>query len=639
MCADSIPSAPSESPRAGNGIQEDRRIERTVARGYTPRPMRFLPCFLLALPMVLSGCTATRVNPQLEAEVQHYLDGYNVRYQELSTASNEAQWASNTHIVEGDDTNAKRTQVADEALAAFTGSTENIETARKFLARRDELGDLQVRQLERVLFLAGDNPQTIPDIVKARIAVENRQTEELYGFTFRLDGQEITPNQIDEGLREEKDLTKRRAIWEASKEVGKGLKEGLIELRRLRNESVRALGYSDFFGYMGSEYGMTTAELAAEIQQVNRELRPLFRELHTWTRYELARRYGQPVPDLIPAHWLPNRWGQDWSALVEVPGFDLDQGLEQKNAEWLVKQAESFYVSLGFPALPPVFWQKSSLYPLPENAGFKKNTHASAWHIDLDHDVRSLMSVEPNTEWYETTHHELGHIYYYLCYTNPRVPPLLREGANRAYHEAVGSLMGLAAMQPRFVATVGLASGGAQPDPMQILLQSALNYAVFIPWSAGTMFAFEKELYADELAPERWNARWWELVAKYQGIAPPAPRGEEFCDAATKTHINDDPAGYYDYALSYVLLFQLHDHIAREILHQDPRDTNYFGQQDVGAFLRTILTPGMSVDWKELLKEKTGSALSAQPMLRYFAPLMKWLKEQNKGRKATLAEI
>jgi len=601
--------------------------------------MRFLPCFLIALPMVLSGCAATQVNPELEAEADRYLAGYNATYQQLSTASNEAQWASNTHIVEGDDTNARCTQVTEEALAAFTGSAENIDTARQYLTRRDELGDIQVRQLERILFLAGDNPQTIPAIVKARIAVETRQTEELYGFTFRLDGQEITPNQIDEGLREEKDLTKRRAIWEASKEVGKGLRDGLIELRKLRNESVRALGYSDFFGYMASEYGMTTAQLAAEIQKVNRELRPLFRELHTWTRYELAKRYGQPVPDLIPAHWLPNRWGQDWSALVEVPGFDLDQGLKQKNAEWLVKQAESFYVSLGFQALPPVFWEKSSLYPLPESAGFKKNTHASAWHIDLDHDVRSLMSVEPNTEWYETTHHELGHIYYYLSYTNPRVPPLLREGANRAYHEAVGSLMGLAAMQPRFVATVGLASGGTPPDPIQILLQSALNYAVFIPWSAGTMFTFEKELYADELPPECWNARWWELVAKYQGIAPPAPRGEEYCDAATKTHINDDPAGYYDYALSYVLLFQLHDHIAREILHQDPRDTNYFGQQDVGAFLRTILTPGMSVDWKELLKEKTGSALSAQPMLRYFAPLMTWLKKENKGRKATLADI
>jgi peptidyl-dipeptidase A len=174
---------------------------------------------------------------------------------------------------------------------------------------------------------------------------------------------------------------------------------------------------------------------------------------------------------------------------------------------------------------------------------------------------------------------------------------------------------------------------------MQLLLKEALNYVVFIPWSTGTMFFFEKELYHDELAPERWNARWWELAAKYQGIAPPSPRGEQFCDPATKTHINDDPAGYYDYALSFVLLFQLHDHIAKKILHQDPRDTNYYGNAEVGAFLASILRPGMSVDWRELLREKTGEDLSARAMVDYFAPLSKWLAEQNRGRKSTLSAL
>jgi peptidyl-dipeptidase A len=603
-----------------------------------------LAALSLALAVTLSALSSACRAPEggaaaLEAEAQGFLAAYTARYQVLSSAASAAQWDVNTRIVEGDDTNDERARAADEALAAFTGSAENIAAARRFLGRRAELSELSVRQLERVLFLAGDNPATVADVVKARIAAETRQTKALYGYTFRLDGKELTPNQIDEGLRSEPDLARRRALWEASKEVGTELRSGLIELRRLRNECVRALGFPDFFAYMASEYGMTTAELAREIETVNRELRPLFRELHTWTRHELAQRYGEPVPDLIPAHWLPNRWGQDWSALVDVPGFDLDRALAGKSAEWLVRQAERFYVSLGFEPLPATFWETSSLYPLPEGAGFKKNTHASAWHIDLDRDVRSLMSVTPNTKWYETTHHELGHVYYYLCYTNPGVPPLLREGANRAYHEAVGSLMGLAAMQPRLVATIGLTSAGERPDAIQVLLQSALNYAVFIPWSAGTMFTFEKELYADELAPERWNARWWELVAKYQGIAPPTPRGEEFCDAATKTHVNDDPAGYYDYALSFVLMFQLHDHVAREVLRADPRDTDYYGRREVGDFLRRMLTPGMSVDWRELLVETTGRPLSAEPMLRYYAPLLEWLQKENAGRRATLPEL
>ena len=88
-----------------------------------------------------------------------------------------------------------------------------------------------------------------------------------------------------------------------------------------------------------------------------------------------------------------------------------------------------------------------------------------------------------------------------------------------------------------------------------------------------------------------------------------------------------------------MLLFQLHDHIAREILHEEPRDTSYFGRKDIGTFLKSILEPGASADWKELLVAKTGSPLNAKPMLRYFEPLMGWLKEQNKGRKSTLADL
>ena len=63
-------------------------------------------------------------------------------------------------------------------------------------------------------------------------------------------------------------------------------------------------------------------------------------------------------------------------------------------------------------------------------------------------DVRSLMSIEPNTRWWGTTLHELGHIYYYISYTNDSVPIILRGGANRAYHEAMGTLIGMASMQP-----------------------------------------------------------------------------------------------------------------------------------------------------------------------------------------------
>lgn len=600
------------------------------------RPTRFLVALAF---LVLLGGTSCRRATEIQMEAQSFLDGYTATYADLSYAAAQAEWESNTRIVEGDDTNAQRTRAANEALAAFTGSIENIETCRRLLAQREQLIPLQVRQLEVILYQAADKPQTVPELVRERIAAETEQVEKLYGFTYKIGGREVTTNRIDEILRSETDIRKRLRAWQSSKQVGPTLREGLEQLRRLRNQTVRALDYQDFFSYQVSDYGMSTKEMLALMDGLNRELRPLYRELHTYFRYQLAKKYKQPIPDLIPAHWLPNRWGQDWTALVSVQGFDLDGALRTKEPEWLVKQAERFYVSLGLASLPASFYQRSSLYPLPPDADYKKNNHASAWHLDLEQDIRSLMSVESNAEWYETTHHELGHIYYYISYTNPDVPLLLRSGANRAYHEAMGSLMGLAAMQPRFVATVGLVPEGTKPDPIQTLLKEALNYVVFIPWSAGVMTRFEHDLYADELSPDQWNQHWWKLKARYQGIAPPSPRDERYCDAATKTHINNDPAQYYDYALSNVLLFQLHDHIAREILGEDPHDTNYFGREEVGRFLDSIMRPGASVDWRKVLREKTGQDLSAEAMLRYFEPLMEWLREQNRGRTHTLPEL
>ena len=71
-----------------------------------------------------------------------------------------------------------------------------------------------------MLFFAGDNPATAANLVQARIAAETEQTEKLYGYTFRLGSQEITPNDIDRRLRESTDLAERQAAWEASKAIG-----------------------------------------------------------------------------------------------------------------------------------------------------------------------------------------------------------------------------------------------------------------------------------------------------------------------------------------------------------------------------------------------------------------------------------
>lgn len=597
--------------------------------------MKFTPILIALILLSIFGCSKSS---DLQQEVKSYLDNYNKEFQKYAYEWNKGEWALNTHIVEGDTITSKSAEAAQEQYAKFTGSKENIEKATEYLEHKDILTELQIKQLERVLYLAASNPQTVSELVKEKIIASTKQIELLFGFDFKLDGKSITPNEIDKLLKTENKLSERLKVWEASKEVGVVLKDGLVNLQRLRNKTVQALGYKDFFQYQVSDYGMTVDEMREVCEGMIKDIWPLYREIHTWARYTLAEKYGAEVPEMLPAQWLPDRWGQDWQGIAEAKGLNIDEQLKNYSAEWVVKKGEEFYVSLGFPNLPQSFWNLSSLYPVSPDSGFKKNTHASAWHMDFDKDVRSLMSVIPNTRWWSTSLHELGHIYYYISYSNPNVPIILREGANRGFHEAIGSMIGLASLQSPFLKEMGLMNQDYKIDNTQALLNEALDYIPFIPWSAGVMTEFEYELYSKNLPEDQFNKMWWELVKKYQGIISPNERGEMYCDAATKTHINDDAGQYYDYAIANVLLFQFHTYIASKILKQDPYATNYYGSKEVGKWMYDVLSPGATVDWRELLKESTGSEMSAKALVDYFEPLMKWLKEENKGRKYTLPE-
>jgi peptidyl-dipeptidase A len=595
--------------------------------------------YLTFFMVLLTSCS--NKEKQMQEEVQAYLDSYNKQYQKFYFESSKAEWTLNTKIIEGDSTANIASREASEKLAKFTGSKENSDKAEKYLKSSNILTDLQVRQLKKILYLAAGNPEAAEEIVKKKIKIEKELIEKLYGFNFKIDSKPTTTNEIDDILNNSSDLRKRLKVWNESKEVGKGLKTGVAEARDLRNKAVQALGYKDYFSYMVSDYNMSTQELKEVTKKMIIDAWPLYRELHTWARYELAKKYKQPVPEFIPAHWLTNRWGQDWKGIIKAEGLNIDSALKKKTAEWIVKEGELFYISLGFDELPASFYEKSSLYPLPEGAGYKKNNHASAWHMNLEHDIRSLMSVEPNTEWWQTALHELGHVYYFISYTNPDVPIILRDGANRGFHEAIGSQIGLAAMQKPFLKSFGLLpedTSQAGANDTLALLSEALDYIVFIPWSAGVMTEFEYELYSNNLPVDQYNKKWWELVKKFQGIVPPSVRGEEYCDAASKTHIVDDPAGYYDYAISNLLLFQFHEHIAKNILNQDPHATNYFGNKEVGKFLKDLMHPGATIDWREHLKNTIGSEMSAKAMVNYFEPLMHYLKRVNKGRTYTLPE-
>jgi peptidyl-dipeptidase A len=567
----------------------------------------------------------------IQERADHFLELVNAGYQALTRVQQEAQWLADTDVSPEHDAGS---EVAGKAFAAFNGNPALIREARELLAHRSELTELQTRQLDHCLLNAAEGPMTNPQLVADRVAAETAQASTLNGFQFRLGGTNVIANDIDRILRDSRNLDERRAAWEASKEDGKPLKPGLARLRDLRNRCAQELGHADYFALQVAGYGMTTDEMVRLNDEFLRELRPLYLQLHTWSKYQLAKRYGQPVPKRIPAHWLNNRWAQEWPGLVDA--VNLDRYFTNRAPEWITKTAEQFYVGMGFPHLPETFWTKSDLFPVKPGETRKKNAHASCWHLDLDHDIRALMSVEPDSWWFTTAHHELGHGYYFMAYTRPEVPPLLRTGANPAFHEGIGELIGMASVQTPYLDQLGVLPADYKEDQTATLVDFALEHGIpFMFFSSGTMTHWEADVYAKGLPLGDWNKRWWQHVADFQGVEPPGgpgSRGEEWCDAATKTHINDNPCYYYSYAIATVLKFQFHDYIARHILHQPPQHCSYAGNKDVGDFLRKMLSAGATRDWRQLLRDTTGEELSTRAMKEYFAPLMAWLEEQNKGR-------
>ena len=146
------------------------------------------------------------------------------------------------------------------------------------------------------------------------------------------------------------------------------------------------------------------------------------------------------------------------------------------------------------------------------------------------------------------------------------------------------------------------------------------------------MTHFEHDLYEKNLPPDQFNRRWWDMVSRIRRWSR-RPRVESsFATPAPKLTSSMTRPNTTTTRWRFVIKFQLHDHIARKILKQDPHSCNYYGNKEVGKFLWDLLRLGATRDWREVIREKTGEEVSTRAMLEYFAPLLEYLKKENAGR-------
>ncbi len=581
--------------------------------------------FLFALTPVFAA------EPTL-ADARAFLDRAQARLLELTTHEQRADWVKDTFITYDTEILAAK---ADQQLIAATMQLAKESTRFSQLKMPDDMAR-QFKLLRLSLTLAApSDPKESEQLTQVAAKMEGMYGSGKYcphpGVCRDLD-------QLSDVLRTGTDPKELLDAWRGWHAIAPPMKPLFEQYVSLGNKGARELGFADMGAMWRSKYDLAPDAFSAEMDRLWEQVRPLYLALHAYVRWKLREKYGNIVPanGPIPAHLLGNMWAQEWENIYPLvapknadPGYDLTANLKARNTQPLdmVRYGEHFFTSLGFAPLPKTFWERS-MFVKPRDR--EVVCHASAWDVDSVDDLRIKLCIQINAEDFATIHHELGHNFYQRAYDQQ--PFLFRDSANDGFHEAIGDTIALS-VTPDYLKKIGLLT--AVPDSSKdigILLNKALEKVAFLPF--GLMIdKWRWQVFSGAVPPEKYNQAWWDLRLKYQGVAPPIPRTERDFDPGAKYHV---PANYpyARYFLADILQFQFHRALAKIAGCTGPLNRcSIYDSKPAGQRLNAMLAMGLSKPWPEALEALTGQKqMDATAILDYFAPLKKWLDEQNRGK-------
>ena len=589
-----------------------------------------IPSILLAfiLAIMNSGCGSK--TPSV-ADAEKFISNSEALLAKLSTKASRAAWVQANFITE--DTERIASESNQDYIEATTKLAEELKQYEN--VKLPDVLDRKFKLLKLSLFSLSDPKE------REEVATLGANLEGEYGKgeacpdEGEFKGKCLPIGEVEQVFASSRSPEELKAVWKAWHAVGAPLRQKYERFIQLENKGAQELGYKDMGAMWRSNYDMPPEVFSAEVERLWNQVRPFYESLHAYVRSRLVRQHGDQAvtrEGLIRADLLGNPWAQEWGNVYPLAsiagaekGYDLTAILEQKkiDAIGMVRFGEKFFTSLGFAPLPETFWQRS-LFVKPRDRDVV--CHASAWDVDNQNDLRLKMCIKINDEDFVTVHHELGHNIYQRAYN--KQPFLFQEGANDGFHEAIGDTVALS-ITPEYLQQVGLLQSKPQSNDMALLLKQAMDKVAFLPF--GLMIdQWRWKVMDGSLDSGNYNKGWWELREKYQGVAPPVARSEADFDPGAKYHV---PANvpYTRYFLAHILQFQFFQALCAESGYQGPlHRCSFYDNKQAGAKLNAMLEMGRSKPWPEALKAMTGKeTMDASAILEYFAPLKKWLDEQN----------
>ena len=568
-------------------------------------------------------------------EARRFVERANEQLLEVGNRLARAQWVAITFIT--DDTEKITSEYNEASIAAVTALALE---ARRFdgLALPPDLAR-SLKLLKLALTLpAPNNPKE-----RAELTEIAAWLEATYGkgkWCPRGPDQAcLDINGVSKVLAESRDPKELLDAWKGWHAIAPTMRPKYQRFVELSNQGAKELGFADTGAMWRSNYDMEPQAFAAEVDRLWNQVKPLYESLHAYVRWKLSEKYGAsvvPPTGPIPAHVLGNLWAQTWEYTYPMvappqgdPGYDVTSILQARKVDpkGMVRFGEGFFSSLGFEPLPATFWTRSMFVKPPDHDVV---CHASAWDIDNDQDLRIKMCIEINDEDFKTIHHELGHNYYQRAYRTQ--PFLFRDSANDGFHEALGDTVALS-ITPSYLRQLGFIDKDPAPgSDIGLLLRMALDKVAFLPFGL-LIDQWRWKVFSGEITPEQYNKAWWDLKLKYQGVVPPEPRTEEDFDPGAKFHVPGNTP-YTRYFLADILQFQFHRALVKEAGWSGPLHLgSIYNSGPAGVRLRRMMEMGKSKPWPDALEALTGQRqMDASAVAEYFAPLRKWLDEQNKGK-------
>ncbi len=363
---------------------------------------------LLALAMIVLFSwrpLAVHAGEEMTERARKFIKDHEARLHALDVAANRAWWDANTSGKAEDFARKIETQNRiDEALGNRTVFAE-LKTLKE---NRKQIDDPILARVIDVLYLLYLEKQVDAELLKKMVAKANAIEEQFNNFRAKVDGREMTDNEVRNVLKTSTDSARLEAVWSASKAVGAEVAAGLKELVRLRNQAAVQLGFKNFHAmqlYLNEQDGEQLIRLFDELDELTRAP---FAAAKADLDARLAKRDRLQTTDLRPWHYHD----PFFQATPDVFATDLDAPFAKAD---LLSMCRTFYAGIGLPIDRVI--AKSDLY---EKKG--KSQHAFCTDIDREGDVRVLANIRPNNQWASTLLHEFGHSVYSSLYIPASLP-------------------------------------------------------------------------------------------------------------------------------------------------------------------------------------------------------------------------